>query len=252
VKELYPPLVEHGENTPGKPPIVIVCEHATNVIPPPFNNLGLDAQVLKSHIAWDPGAAGVAQAMRRHLGADLVAGAVSRLIYDCNRPPEAPSATPETSEIFVVPGNKSLSTAEREARIASVYTPFHAALAAVLDEHQEGVLLTVHSFTPIYHSVRRTCEIGILHDSDDRLANTMLTAAAADFPYKLERNVPYSAADGVTHTLKVHGVARGWPNVMLEIRNDLIETLEQQEIMAKRIVSLINAALQIMKEAGNV
>ena len=80
----------------------------------------------------------------------------------------------------------------------------------------------------------------------------MLTAAAADFPYKLERNVPYSAADGVTHTLKVHGVARGWPNVMLEIRNDLIETLEQQEIMAKRIVSLINAALQIMKEAGNV
>ena len=78
-------------------PILIVCEHASNRIPAPYGNLGLPDKLRESHIAWDPGALGMAKRMADRLQAPLVAGAVSRLVYDCNRPPEAPDAVPSVS-----------------------------------------------------------------------------------------------------------------------------------------------------------
>ncbi len=232
--------------------IVVVCEHATNLIPPVFGDLGLDEEVLHSHVAWDPGALGVAREMRRLLGGDLVAGSVSRLLYDCNRPPEAASAIPERSEIFDIPGNRTLTAAQREERVAAVYRPFREALVRLLDSRDPGLLITVHSFTPVFHGVRRTCEIGLLHDADGRLAEAMMLEAPAGFPFKLERNVPYSAQDGVTHTLKEHAIPRGWPNVMIEIRNDLIATPAQQADMARHLATLITPALPLLETPTHV
>jgi predicted N-formylglutamate amidohydrolase len=113
-------------------------------------------------------------------------------------------------------------------------------------------MITVHSFTPIYHGRQRSCEIGVLHDADARLADAMLRLAPREFPYKLERNVPYSAADGVTHTLRTTAQSRGWPSVMLEIRNDLIATPEQQRQVAEALRSLILPSISFLKESGNV
>jgi len=227
--------------------VVIVCEHATKAIPPEFGDLGLGPEGWQSHIAWDPGALGVAREIRRLLDADLVYGSVSRLLYDCNRPPGAPSAIPEVSETFEIPGNKGLTQRDREARTLAVYEPFRSALAAVLDDMGDGIVVTVHSFTPVFHGVRRAFEIGILHDADQRLADAMLAAVPPNFPFEVERNVPYSASDGVTHTLKAHAVPRGWPNVMLEIRNDLIETQRQQVDMARRLAALLSEAISHLK-----
>ena len=89
--------------------------------------------------------------------------------------------------------------------------PFRSALSTLLAERGEGILVTIHSFTPVYHGVRRDCEIGVLHDTDARLADAIFAALPSNFPFKLERNVPYSARDGVTHTLATHAVPRGWP-----------------------------------------
>lgn len=243
--ELYPPLIERGT---AETNVVIVCEHARNFIPPAFNNLGLSLTAQQSHIAWDPGALGVAQDLRRRLNADLIASSVSRLIYDCNRSPESPSAMPDKSEAFEIPGNRNLTEAERSARATAVYVPFRTALTNILNERGTGIVVTIHSFTPVYHGVRRSCEIGVLHDTDARLAEAMLQAVPANFPFKLERNVPYSATDGVTHTLATVAVPRFWPNVMLEIRNDLIETKSQQLSVAGHLASLLTAALVKMKE----
>ena len=238
----YPPEVVHREAASDGLNVLIVCEHASNAIPPEFGDLGLDPMARQSHIAWDPGAVEVAREMRRLLGADLVAGSVSRLLYDCNRPPEAPSAMPAESEVYWIAGNANLTVKDRALRTEQIYQPFRAALELILDSREAGLLLTIHSFTPVYHGVRRTCEIGILHDADIRLAEALLAAAPARFPYLLERNVPYSATDGVTHTLRRHAIPRGWPNVMIEIRNDLIETPAQQLAMAGHLVSLLKAA----------
>ena len=60
---------------------------------------------------------------------------MSRLVYDCNRPLEAPSAVPEVSEAFVIPGNAGLSLAPtaRGRGPIRVYTPFRDALNATIE-----------------------------------------------------------------------------------------------------------------------
>ncbi len=59
----------------------------------------------------------------------------------------------------------------------------------------------------------------------------------------VRRNSPYGPADGVTHTLKLQALSRGLPNVMFEVRNDLVREGAQQAAMAERLGDLILAAL---------
>ena len=216
---------------------LIVCEHASKFIPAEFGNLGLDDAVLDSHVAWDPGALAVAGAMSSLLDAPLVAQRVSRLLYDCNRPPEASSAVPAVSEVTRIPGNTGLSAADRQARASRFYAPFRDTLAACIDRRiktgRAPAIITVHSFTPVFKGVRRETELGILHDADSRLADALIRAAGDGSALAIRRNEPYGPADGVTHTLVEHGVSRGLLNVMIEIRNDLIADRASQTGMAQ-------------------
>lgn len=238
-------------NREGRGGVVVVCEHASAFVPPALQNLGLDEADRDSHAAWDPGAFGVAQNMAQALGAVLVAGAVSRLVYDCNRPPDAPDAMPARSERIVVPGNATLDDAARKARTETYYAPFRAALAAEVGRRKAPVLVTVHSFTPVYYGKRRLLDIGLLHDSDTRLADAMLESAAAHTDLKVERNAPYGPQDGVTHTLKEHAIPAGLPNVMIEIRNDLIVTEEDQAAMAELLSRWVSAGIAQVQGAAD-
>tara|TARA_R110002096_G_scaffold97354_3_gene216988 strand:- start:3289 stop:4068 length:780 start_codon:yes stop_codon:yes gene_type:complete len=233
-------------NPNGASSVVLVCEHATHFIPTDFNNLGLLPDDRQSHVAWDPGAAVVAQTLSRTLDAVLVQGVVSRLVYDCNRPPSAPSAMPERSEIIDVPGNRDLTHIEKTARVENYYEPFRASLAAAINKQNNPIIVTIHSFTPIFHGKKRQVEIGVLHDSDTRLADALLKSAPDHTAYVIQRNEPYGPDHGVTHTLTEHAISAGHMNVMLEIRNDLIATQDQQIQMAQMIATwLADACHQI-------
>lgn len=238
-------------NRHGASPVVLVCEHASNRIPAAYGDLGLDAETRASHAAYDPGALALAERLSALFDAALVAGTLSRLVYDLNRPPGEPSAMPERSERFDIPGNRALSAADRAARVAAVYRPFERTLAGLLDARGTGVLVTVHSFTPDYFGRPRSTEFGILHDADARLAERMLSLAPSTIGLRTERNRPYGPEDGVTHTLVRHALSRGWPNVMLEIRNDLIATAHQQDALAGRIHALIERALAQLPTDSN-
>jgi predicted N-formylglutamate amidohydrolase len=150
--------------------------------PKALGSLGLAPADLERHIAWDIGAEGLARRLSDLLDATLVVQPWSRLVYDCNRPPEAPDAIPTVSELTPIPGNQGLSPQQREARTAALYRPFHAAVARLIDERtrKPTVLVTVHSFTPLYKGVPRTLDLGILHDSDARLADRLLQILALD------------------------------------------------------------------------
>lgn len=233
--------IENGDATGA---VVLVCEHASNAFPPPWDHgLGLSADQRAAHIAWDPGALGVARGLARELGAVLIHARASRLIYDLNRPPHASGAMPERSEIHDIPGNAALTADERLARVRALYTPFHAALSGLLAERLalgiRPVLITVHSFTPIYFGQPRAVEFGVIHDADDRLARAI---AAQDTGLVTRLNDPYSAADGVAHMLARHATPLGLPHAMLEIRNDLIATAQAQADMAARLAPAIRAA----------
>jgi predicted N-formylglutamate amidohydrolase len=214
------------ERPEGTGPVVLACEHASNAMPAEYRWLGLDPQARVAHIAWDPGALGVARILSERLDAPLVHQRASRLLYDCNRPPQAESAMPAVSEVYSIPGNAGLDEAERARRVTRFYEPWRRTLAGVLGERRARLaptaLVTIHTFTPVYRGVPRTVEIGVLHDADTRLADALLAACAAAGGYDTRRNEPYGPQDGVTHTLVEHALPLGLPNVMIEVRNDLV------------------------------
>ena len=255
-KEIWSGSPVKTHNADGAGAIVLVCEHASNQFPDAFGDLGLDAVTRQSHVAWDPGALVVALALSAALDAPLVAGTVSRLLYDCNRPPEAESAIPVRSEAFEIAENGALNEQQRQKRVAGIYEPFTAAVSELLamreQKGQRSIIVTIHSFTPVYFGNPRAVEFGILHDTDSRLADAML-AVSGDLPDRqIERNAPYGPQDGVTHSLKLYGVANGLANVMIEIRNDLLRTAADKAVITAEILTLLRPALAKLAQDNEV
>ena len=219
-----------GEDAPallvnggGRSPYVLVCEHASNRLPKLLGTLELPESELQRHIAWDIGAEQVARLLSRLIDAPLVLQRYSRLAYDCNRPPDSAGAMPEISETTHIPGNRNLSSDEKLRRTREIYRPFHATVADLLDrraaEGTKSMVVTIHSFTPVYKGERRAVELGILHDRDTRLAEALIRSfATVDARF----NEPYGPKDGVLHTLNLQAAPRGLPHAMIEIRNDFL------------------------------
>lgn len=236
------PSVRFHRNN-GTAPVLLVCEHASSFIPGALSDLGLAPQDRMSHAVWDIGAADVAVAVSDALDAPLIMSGVSRLVYDCNRPPTARDSIPEKSELIEVPGNRDLTEAARTARSEQIYAPFREAISNRLDAFRtHPALITIHSFTPVYFGEYRPVELGILHDDDVRLAQRMI-AATSNSGLRVELNQPYGKNDGVTHTLAEHGQSRGLENVMIEIRNDLISEDRGVAAMASVLAGAIQTAL---------
>ena len=239
--EAPPALLVNGG---GRSPVVLVCEHASHRLPKSLGTLGLPESELQRHIAWDIGAEKVARLLSRRIDAPLVLQRYSRLAYDCNRPPDSADAMPEISETTHIPGNRHLSPDDKLMRTREIYRPFHAAIADLLDgraaEGASSVVVTIHSFTPVYKGKPRAVELGILHDRDRRLADQLLTS----FPAVDARlNEPYGPEDGVLHTLNLHAAPRGLRHAMIEIRNDLLLDDRGQAEWAERLsAALVHAA----------
>ncbi|WP_296479307.1 N-formylglutamate amidohydrolase [Roseinatronobacter sp.] len=240
---------------PDAPPaVILICEHASSRVVAPWSNAGAD--LLASHAASDPGALGLALALGPHLargcaGAELIHAPLSRLIYDLNRSPDRPDACPTQSEIHHIALNEGISATERLVRLERLYLPFHdfvrARIARALTLGQRPVILTIHSFSATWHGVPRKVEFGVIHDEMPALAR-QIVAQAGDLGLVTELNAPYSAADHVTHTLRLHALPYGLENAMLELRNDLIATQDLQEAMAARLATVLVRAIDRVTE----
>ena len=223
-------------NHQGVSPIVLVCEHASNHIPTYLNNLGLRRNDLERHIAYDIGAAGVARVLAQALDAPLIVNRFSRLIYDCNRAPNHVAAVPIVSEIYEISSNANLSTSQRQRRIDEVYRPFHRALEDALDKRAAAriptAVVSIHSFTRVYHGMRREVDLGLLFDRNDHMAKAF---GPGPDGFTTRFNEPYGPENGVMHLMNVHGYARGLHHLMIEICNDLIDTPAGQEKWAMHL-----------------
>ena len=224
----------------GPASVLLVCEHASNALPARFGSLGLDDRQRASHIAWDLGALDLALALASRLGAPLLRALVSRLVFDLNRPPGAPDAIAERSELTDVPGNVGLTDAERQARVDAVHAPWVAALVATIDAVGPRALVSVHSFTPVFAGRPRTTEVGVIHDRDARLADAVLARAHSP---GWERNRPYGPEDGVTHTLRTFAQPRDLLPLMIEVRNDLLQGAAAVERMADALAGVLVPSL---------
>lgn len=223
-----PPHAPTIENPQGAAPLLLVCDHASNFIPPAYDRLGLADPVLQDHVAWDIGALGLARRLSFALDAPLIAASASRLLIDPNRAYDAPDLVPSHAEDLPIPGNADLDGAELERRIAAFHNPFHAAIDALLARRGDvAAVISLHSFTPVLHGSGRPWNVGVLHDDDTRLAEPLFAALAANRELTVGRNQPYAPADGVYYTLQRHAGPRA--KVMIEVRNDQLREEEGQD-----------------------
>jgi predicted N-formylglutamate amidohydrolase len=239
--EDVPPVQE--DNAAGRSPFLLTSDHYGRLIPRALGDLGLPASELTRHIAWDPGIAGVAQALSKHLNAHLIAQRYSRLVIDCNRPPEALSSIPRISEATVIPGNDGLAREAAELRRRSIFDPYHRRIREVIDRRlRQGiptVLVSLHSFTPVYAGIARPWHIGTLYHRDTRLPPLLLKLLRNEPDLAVGDNEPYAVSDETDYTIPVHGEARGLMNSGIEIRQDLIADQAGETQWAERLARIL-------------
>jgi len=227
------------EREHGTSPFVLICDHAGRRIPRALGTLGLDDKELSRHIAWDIGARGLASHLSTRLDAILIAQTYSRLVIDCNRPLTSPTSIAVRSERTDIPGNRDLAPADAAMRAQEIFIPYHARIAAELDRRRAlslpTILVSVHSFTPVFTDVARPWHLGMLYHRDARVAHALLDLIRSEGEWVVGDNEPYSVSDGTDYAIPVHGEQRGLPHIELEVRQDLIEEEAGQQAWAVRI-----------------
>ena len=228
----------------GRSPVFLTCDHASQRLPRAVGDLGVAAADLDRHIAWDIGALAVAQGLSDALDATLVASGYSRLVMDMNRPLHRADLFPVCSEATAVPGNAGLDDAARAARRQALFEPYHGTITRLLDARRgrPTVLVSIHSFTPVYAGHARPWDIALLSNRDRRLTDCLLAALRADPALTIGDNIPYRLTDDGDYGVPVHGEQRGLAHVLIELRQDGIASAAGQRAWVRRLAPLLHAA----------
>jgi predicted N-formylglutamate amidohydrolase len=234
--------------TNANSPLVFVCDHASNALPPEYGSLGLPPEAFSRHIAYDIGAAEVTRALAGAFGATAVLGPFSRLLIDLNRGPDDPTLVMKLSDRAIIPGNARADMREISKRLHLFYQPYHdrieAEIARRQAEHQSPVLVSIHSFTPNWRGYQRPWHVGILwSEKDPRLAQFMLQRLGREAELIVGDNEPYSGElEG--DCMDQHAVARGFAHVLIELRQDLVDTEEKARKWATRLKPILQDAVE--------
>ncbi len=237
---------------------LIICDHASNYIPPALNGLGLPETDLARHIAYDIGAFEVAQRIADELNCPFVASQFSRLLIDPNRGLDDPTLVMKLSDGAIIPANKNIDPfqdkATWQARIDDYYTPYNQAIEQAIDRAQAAghvpIILSVHSFTPHWRGSIRPWHAAVLWDKDDRLRNLMMDYMAGQPAICFGDNTPYSGRLK-NDCLYRHGTKNGLPHALIELRQDEIEDAAGQTRWAEHMVAIMKLA-ESQKEMNEI
>jgi predicted N-formylglutamate amidohydrolase len=230
---------------------LVLCDHASNAIPPEFASLGLQQGQLTRHIAYDIGAAWVSRRLAMRLGCPALLSTFSRLLIDPNRGRDDPTLVMQLSDGAIVPGNANIDEASVAARIARFYAPYDDAVAALvgsaITRGMPPAIISVHSFTPHWKGCPRPWHIGLLWDRDDRLTAPLFAALRAEPDLVVGDNEPYAGwLEG--DTIDRHATRHGLPNVLIELRQDLIDSQPKAEAWADRLADMLMPILTDWRE----
>lgn len=225
----------------GKPRfggILVVSDHASNCVPDDID-LGIAPELLGQHIAVDIGVAEVGALMAQRPGIAAFQGGVSRLVCDFNRDEHLPTVVPIGSDGHAIPGN-ALDHAGHEARLARFFRPYHDALAGLLADLPQALILSLHSFTPQLASSEeaRPWHVGVLYNEDDRAARMAIPLLEAE-GLCVGDQLPYSGKL-LNATMNRHAEADGRPYLGVEVRQDLISDARGQTEWAERLARIAN------------
>jgi predicted N-formylglutamate amidohydrolase len=224
---------------------LIICDHASNAIPPGYGTLGLSREALDRHIAYDIGAADATRALAAQLGAPAVLSTYSRLLIDPNRGLKDPTLVMRYSDGAIVQGNAYIDASEIARRCARFWAPYRQEVAATVDAMmatgEPPALISIHSFTPVMRSLARPWKIGVLWDLDGRVPKPLIEALIAEADLRageIGDNEPYDGALA-GDTIDEIATSRGLANALIEIRQDLIADRKSAAAWAERIGRLL-------------
>jgi predicted N-formylglutamate amidohydrolase len=235
-------------NEGGKSPFLLVADHAGNLIPRALGRLGIAEGDCQRHIAWDIGIAGLGRFLAKALDATLIQQNYSRLVIDCNRAPDASTSIADISENTPIPDNAGLSDCARQIRANEIFQPYHDRIEAELDRRRRAgraaVLISLHSFTPVFKGATRPWHAGVLYNRDARFANRVLALLKQENDLFVGDNAPYVVSDASDYTIPIHAERRGLHHVLVEIRQDLIADKGGQRAWALRLARVLLRAYQ--------
>jgi len=210
--------------------------------------LGMSDADMNRHIAYDIGAAGVTRALADSLDAPAVLSNFSRLVIDPNRGVDDPTLLMKLYDGSVIEANRHADAAEKARRIDECYTPYHAAITDLAARRDDTAIVSIHSFTPQLNGrAPRPWHIGVLfaHSIDHEgagLSRALLAQLRDEPDLCIGENEPYVGhlpGDAIDR----HALQTGRANTLIEVRNDLIETPEQQLEWGQRLAPILTRAL---------
>ena len=238
----------HNGNASGA--VIFLCDHASNKVPDELGSLGLEASEFAAHIAYDIGAASLTRALADRSAAPAFLARWSRLVVDLNRGADDPTVVMKLSDGRIIPGNRALDRSGIEDRLARYHAPYHDAIAARIALARAGgmvpVLISMHSFTPVWRGKPRPWHIGVLWDKDSRLAIPLLKRLQREGDIVAGDNEPYTGALE-NDCLYRHGTMNGLPHVLVEVRQDLIADPQGVALWAERLDRILRDAIQMME-----
>lgn len=232
--------------------LLVSCEHASNRVPAAYAGLGLTSRQLASHVAWDPGAAGVARVLAHRFGCPCHLGRWSRLLIDLNRSEHHRKLVASQSFDISIPGNHDLAPGEIEHRKLLYYRPYRESVLAdvrAIRRHRGRCLhLSVHSFAPVVNGVVRRTEIGLLYDpkrpSERRFARSLapyLRRAGLQTHF----NDPYrGTSDGHTAAMRRLFSDSAYAGLEIEINQKCLRTPAAARDLAATLASVLAHVLE--------
>lgn len=212
--------------------LILSCEHGGNEVPDGFQ-FALDSpharQHLNSHRGWDPGALEAARFLAEALGTPLIHSTTTRLLVDLNRS----LGHGQLFSRFTTP----IASDARQRILEQYYHPYRnqieQALKAAMQTGARVVHLSVHSFTPIFHGVKRNLDLGLLFDPSRNVEQTLCLAwqralRTHDARLRVELNQPYLGIDdGLTTAMRQQFDDHDYAGIELEINHRIIRRSEQ-------------------------
>ncbi len=233
-----------GQDRPGR--WLITCDHASNHVPDWINggDLGLPAADMERHIAFDPGARGVTIALAEALNSPAIASQFSRLVIDPNRGEDDPTLVMQLYDGTIIPANRGICANDITKRLDLLHRPYHAAYEALAARRADTAIAAIHSFTPqLRGRPARPWHIGVLHSHlDTRLAQALIARLSQESDLCIGDNQPY-LGHLPGDAIDAHALHSGRPNVLIELRNDLIETPQDQAKWGARLAPILSDVL---------
>jgi len=221
------------------------------MVPRALGRLGLTDAQLGLHIALDIGIEGLGAELSALLNATFIHQRYSRLVIDCNRQPGSQGAVLAVSDGVTIPGNADLSPEAAQARVLEIYRPYQDEIARTLEARagQLTVLVALHSFTPSMDGNDRPWRLGVLHRHDSAFSTAVLALMQAELGDAVGDNQPY-AMDGTDNTIPLHADPRGLDYLELEVRQDLLASLDAQRNLARWLAPRLLTALKVAMSDG--